>query len=242
MRRLGPLGVPVLALACLAIPAVADEAELERATTEVAEALEDQRYPWYDANTDGPDYEAIREELERRRPKSNQTPWVAKMLNILAIAALLGIVFYVLLKLAESRAKKVPRIVPARAEREIEAPGSLLDASSAPDPVAWLRRAKDAAGKGDYDRAIVFLFNHQLVLLDRASAIHLEPGRTNSHYLGQVGEGVGSSEFRSSIRTFESVFYGGRPADQGLFEEFERGHDRLVQTVQRRPGGEAEPT
>ena len=99
------------------------------------------------------------------------------------------------------------------------------------DADAWLAASREAAARGDFAQAIVCLFNHELIQLDGARAIHLGPGRTNSRYLGELPDGDGRTAFRRTISVFDAILYGGRSADAGAFERFQADHEALMQAV-----------
>jgi Domain of unknown function (DUF4129) len=77
------------------------------------------------------------------------------------------------------------------------------------DPDQLERDAAAAEAAGDLDRAIRLRFRAGLLRLDRAGAIRYRPSLTSS----QVARTLGSRDFDALAGTFDSIAYGGRPAD-----------------------------
>lgn len=97
------------------------------------------------------------------------------------------------------------------------------------DFLAEARRRYEA---GDYSGAIIFLFSHELLQLDRHQRIQLERGKTNRQYLREVRNEpfLASALYRTMI-AFEDVFFGHHDLDRPRFEacwnEVDEFHRRL---------------
>lgn len=77
-----------------------------------------------------------------------------------------------------------------------------------------------AANEKNFRQAIIYLYSHALVMLDRREVIQLRKGKTNRQYLGELLRRVpGASAFRILINDFESVFFGDYPA---LEQDYQR--------------------
>lgn len=97
------------------------------------------------------------------------------------------------------------------------------------DLLSAARRAFEA---GNYRDAIIFLYSHQLVQLDRRQIIRLSKGKTNRQYLREVaktGRSGLKQVFERTLVVFEDVYFGGHSLDRPQFEacwnhqaEFER--------------------
>ena len=82
----------------------------------------------------------------------------------------------------------------------------------------------------EYRDAIIYLFSHQLVQLDRHQQIHLAKGKTNRQYLHEIASQTRLCQvLRQTMLTFEEVFFGNYELDRERFEvcwnrlnEFER--------------------
>lgn len=97
------------------------------------------------------------------------------------------------------------------------------------DFLAEARRRYEA---GDYSGAIIFLFSHELLQLDRHQRIQLERGKTNRQYLREVrNEPFLAGVLHRTMIAFEDVFFGHHALDRLRFEacwnEVDEFHRRL---------------
>ncbi len=80
----------------------------------------------------------------------------------------------------------------------------------------FLEEAQRLYRHGDYAQAIVYLFSHQLLQLDRRHWVRLVKGKTNRQYLREVGRATSpeadelATLFESTVLLFEEVFFGKR--------------------------------
>lgn len=86
-----------------------------------------------------------------------------------------------------------------------------------------LAEAKRLYGEGDLARAIVYLFSHELVELDRCGLLRLVKGKTNRQYLRELKRSAQDRSRVSEIveRTmlmFEAAFFGAHPPQRPEFE------------------------
>ncbi|MEY4181027.1 MAG: hypothetical protein RLY70_4602 [Planctomycetota bacterium] len=96
----------------------------------------------------------------------------------------------------------------------------------------YLAEARRRYESGDYSGAIIYLFSHELLQLDRHQRIQLERGKTNRQYLREVrGEPFLASSLSRTMVAFEDVFFGHHPLDRSRFEacwqEVDEFHRRL---------------
>jgi hypothetical protein len=176
-------------------------------------------YPWYDAETDG----VKRIEAAAPREGTWQPGFSAGGLlqwpAWIAIAGMLMLLSYALLRAYFRREKGEGRAAAATgaasARQQIEAL-PFPAAGGRPDFLAEARRLYEA---GDYTRAIVFLFSHQLRQLDRRQLIRLARGKTNRQYLGELASRRSLRELlERTMFCFEEVFFGRRTLDRARFE------------------------
>ena len=82
-----------------------------------------------------------------------------------------------------------------------------------------LAEAKRCREQGDYGRAIIFLFSHQLLQLDKNGRIHLARGKTNRQYLREIRPwpALGGLVEQTTLM-FEDVFFGHHPLERPAFE------------------------
>lgn len=83
------------------------------------------------------------------------------------------------------------------------------------DPLGEARRCME---KGDFERAIIYLFAYQLLQLDSKHFIHLQRGKTNRVYLRELRS---RPELRAimeqTVLAFEQVFFGRYKLEQARF-------------------------
>lgn len=200
----------------------------------VASALGKGGFPWYDAAKD-----ALKSVPIPTTPCSDPTPgprsgggrgWgdaVALGGFGLALAALLG--FLAWLWRRYEPAAVTPGAAPGRRggpARFEELPAGIRGPLGSSDPWQEAIRLRD---RGDLAGAIICLFAHQLLTLDRLGLVRLAPGRTGR----QIVRAVADAEFRGlvgpTLRLFEAACYGHRAPSADEFaavwlgaEAFER--------------------
>jgi hypothetical protein len=94
------------------------------------------------------------------------------------------------------------------------------------DPWAEALRCRE---RGEYARAIVCLFAHQLLTLERSRRLRLTPGRTGRQLVRTIDDRAVRGCVEPTLRLFEMVYYGHRVPSPEAFEavwsltdEFER--------------------
>ncbi|NLS92202.1 MAG: DUF4129 domain-containing protein [Planctomycetaceae bacterium] len=197
------------------------------------------RYPWYDSKNDG------------LQPVDIVEPWDWSWLNFGPvnfsfdwlywlfwglIVLLLGLLVWFLIRAFLKRNKETEDLLspqgqsPEEERRRIEA---------LPEPVRQRTRLLEAAQRhyqeGNFNEAIVYLFSHQLVYLDKNFLIRLTRGKTNRQYLRELGRRDTIKRILAdTIVAFEDVFFGGRSIGQ---ERFERCWNRLGEFEALAAGG-----
>lgn len=85
--------------------------------------------------------------------------------------------------------------------------------------VGLLAQADEFRRRGDYAKAMVYLFSHLLVELDSSGLIRLERGKTNRSYLRELAphERIGTY-MQLAVRWFEHVFFGKNAMDSAAFD------------------------
>lgn len=80
-------------------------------------------------------------------------------------------------------------------------------------------QARQLAQLGNYSRAMMFLFSHVLLSLDKNELIKLKKGKTNRQYLREIREhGNIASYYRQVMVPFEDSFFGDHQISQTRFE------------------------
>jgi hypothetical protein len=84
------------------------------------------------------------------------------------------------------------------------------------DPWGEAQRRRAA---GDFAGAVIYLFAHQLLSLDRAGLIQLAPGSTGRHYVRSMRDPVLVGSLGATLRLFEEIYYGHRRPSAVVFEQ-----------------------
>jgi hypothetical protein len=178
-------------------------------------------YPWYDRTTD--EVRAIhvppKSHPETAVPEasgsSNLLPALGyTVLGILAGALLYMVYRYVMRQKGGVSKTEDPTAVPPDTPL-VESLPFIVPAATG-DLLAEARRLYE---QGDYGRAVLYLFAHQLVQLDRHQVIQLAKGKTNRQYLREVGTRRALSPLvERTMIAFEEVFFGGHTIDRARFE------------------------
>jgi hypothetical protein len=140
--------------------------------------------------------------------------WGALVVLALVVTAL------VLMLLRAARLRKAAAIK----RGEPAAIGEAQRIEALPYPVAranlsLLEQARHFYQAGNYAAAMLYLFSHQLVQLDRHQIIRLAKGKTNRQYLREVGQAELLRQLvGQTLVAFEDVFFGHHSIDRQRFE------------------------
>ncbi|MDI9444664.1 MAG: DUF4129 domain-containing protein [Planctomycetota bacterium] len=196
------------------------------------------RYPWYDKARDGLQPVELAEPWDwswlldwlnlRIGPLGGSGDWLHTAAWVL-IALLFALLAWFLLRAYRRRSPALPALVeaegdsPEEAQRRYEA----LPEGAGRRRSGLREESRRQYLAGNYDEAIVYLFSHQLVFLDRHELIHLARGKTNRQYLRELGpRGLLLHLLGRTTSAFEDVFFGGRSIGR---ERFERCWNQLDQ-------------
>lgn len=136
---------------------------------------------------------------------------IFRFLWYLVIVALIGLIFYFLYKtrilhswIAQSKSPEKRENVEQQLARISDLPFELEK------PIAGLRsQADQLRQKGDYSKAIAYLFSYALVELDAGHRIRLEKGKTNGVYLRELRPEPALQRFLAqTTAVFEQSFFG----------------------------------
>jgi hypothetical protein len=152
-----------------------------------------------------------------------RVPGVAGLGDVVAIGLVLLVLTVVLVGLLELLRRYRPLIgkasdprvtVQAGREHRIEGlpAGVRLDGV---DPWAEARRRRAV---GDYAGAVIYLFAHQLLALERVRQLRLVPGRTGRQLVRSVPDRPLRATVEPTLRLFEQVYYGHRAPTAEAFE------------------------
>lgn len=177
------------------------------------------RYPWYDPARDG--LQRVEVRLPERPNYFHVSPAVNFLIYSAALTVLTVAVTAIVLMILRAMGLRKPSI---RRGGEPLALGEALRIDALPYPVAranlsLLDQARHFYQAGNYAAAIIYLFSHQLVQLDRRQIIRLAKGKTNRQYLREVGQAEMLRQLvGQTVVAFEDVFFGHHDIDRQRFE------------------------
>jgi hypothetical protein len=191
------------------------ELAVESAATSLASSPD---LPWYDAEADDFRPAEVDPPRNRANPANTNTDLSELFLRLgwLLLAALLVYLVYLIAR-AFLNQEVSDRVAldrgPAGADitRVEELPVALKK-----PPADFLDEARRLYHRGDYAQAIVYLFSHQLLQLDRRQWVRLVKGKTNRQYLREIRRSAKPSAdqlagmFEATVLLFEEVFFGKR--------------------------------
>jgi hypothetical protein len=190
----------------------------------VREALARGAYPWYDAASDRvkpvwPPREWNLDWLDRwmGRVKLGWLPSAGSLNAFLLAMVGLTILLFVLVMLWRhyQPGPEAPRTVaPAWGAARLER----LPEGLHPETLDPWSEAICCRARGDYSRAFVCLFAHQLLTLDRLRRIRLVPGRTGRQLVRGINDPELHGWVEATLRLFEAVYYGRRISSAESFE------------------------
>jgi hypothetical protein len=190
-------------------------------------------YPWYDEATDGirvlefepPDERA---EILRETP-SAPSSGSTEVLVVTIGAAVLGALACLLAR-AFLKAEQATAILQTGPSREIDITRiEQLPVRIEDGKTDLLAEAQRLYAQQRYGEAMVYLYSHQLLELDRLHIICLTRGKTNRQYLREAARSANISDtLAASIIAFEEVFFGHHELSRDRFEACLTGFEQLA--------------
>ena len=220
-------------------------------------ALKTAAPPWYDAENDTIKSLELEAESKADRARSDWKPekknWTIdwswwpdfsflgefiRYIGWLVLVAVLALVIYLLVKAfmnvdpgITSSGSSSDEHYDSRADQErIE---------NLPVPVTarkgnFLHIARQYYEAGEFGDAIIYLFSHRLLQLDRAGQLRLTKGKTNRQYLREIKKSQDLQKILGrTIVGFEEVFFGQHTLTRERFEECWRQNDHFEQLLQQ---------
>jgi hypothetical protein len=201
-------------------------------------------YPWYDADSDGIRRIDVEEEDEPSTTSTRGASAAGGLIELMAwlglglvLAIIIGMLVWFFLA-NESRVEMpMEDEVDDDRRRQIDRLEALPFQVKRPD-ADLLAEARRHYEQGNYGEAIIYLFSHQLIQLDKSQHLTLTKGKTNRQYLRELHQGErGAIDglrgiLEKTILAFEDVFFGRHELPRERFEacwsELSQ-FDRLVQ-------------
>jgi hypothetical protein len=212
------------------------------------------KYPWYDSEQDSIDAVEMKppsdfwERLWRWLSDLNFSfdflGYTVTLFEVLAYGVLfilLAVLIFALVRIYRKR-RQLALAAAAQAAAADSPIARVADVEALPPPVRkhigdLLARAMELYREGRYTEAIVYLFSHQLVELDKHQFIRLAKGKTNRQYLGEIGGLRALREIvERTMHVFEDAFFGDYTIDRDRFEACWSQLDQFDRFVQRRGG------
>ncbi|WOO42179.1 DUF4129 domain-containing protein [Rubellicoccus peritrichatus] len=140
--------------------------------------------------------------------------------------------------------QRKPGVAEAEAASLVEAVPNLADEDVRADSLPsnqWLDMARDLLAKGDYRLALRAFFLAQLAHFAQQRWIVIQRFKSNRDYVYELSKRAAGTEellntFRSEIRLFEDIWYGGYQASQDEVKEMQR---LLIQSGALQAGGDS---
>ncbi|MBU7048505.1 MAG: DUF4129 domain-containing protein [Theionarchaea archaeon] len=99
------------------------------------------------------------------------------------------------------------------------------------DYFRFYKKAVDLGKKGDYVKAIRMLYLALLILLDSKEIIAYHPSLTNFEYRLRVHSLPFSNLFERVTVTFDTIYYGGKPATGSDFSSFMEAFTQIEEAL-----------
>ena len=210
---------------------------------EIRSVFQEKQFPWYDAPNDKvvpllswPDLDTgwlkgVREWFSGwfrpikgwfRWLNGFRVPYIGNLGDLIVIGLAMLFLTLVLVGLLELLRRYRPApiegstrgVVQVGAATTIEGlPAGVRIGDGDPWEEALARRAR-----GDYAGAVIYLFAHQLVCLERLRQIRFVPGKTARQLVRTVSDGSLRNSVEPTLRLFELVYYGHRAPSPDAFE------------------------
>ncbi len=156
---------------------------------------------------------------------------LARVLLIVAAAAVVGGVAYWLVRMWRTRGKQPkPKATVAAPEVDLEAETVLATDQSEDE---WLSLARERLAAGDTRQAVRALFLGTLAALGGAGRVAIARGKTNGMYARELARRTpGMAElhaaFQENRRLFDHAWYGGHDVPSTAWETFQQNHHTIT--------------
>lgn len=214
----------VVGAALGAATALADDSPVDDAR----QVLGQKKFPWYDADRD--ELKPVRvvqpARLSDPKPLNWQWSWGGMSLGQLLIW---GAIVLLLIAIAAAFVWAYVNHENLSAGEEAAAAGQGRAADSARIealPFSMRRDRRDLLGEalrhyeqGNFAEAVIYLFSHELVEMDKRQVIRLVKGKTNRQYLREIRRQPRLQRIiGQTMVAFEDVFFGNHALDRARFE------------------------
>lgn len=211
--------------------------------------------PWYDADSDGLKPLKVKETKEEERkdwkPDGPKWTWdwkwwpdfsvlgeVMRWLGWILLIGLVALIIYALVRAFMEIEPPPGTLTSRQLSPEEEAIQEARRIENLPTQVKakkgnFLDVARELYQQGKFGEAIVYLFSHRLLQLDRAGYIRLTKGKTNRQYLTEIQSSKDLQKILGqTIVPFEDVFFGHHSLTKERFEGCWNRNDQFEQIIQ----------
>ena len=220
-------------------------------------ALKTAAPPWYDADNDAIKSLELEAESKADRARSDWKPekkdWTIdwswwpdfsflgefiRYIGWLILVAVLALVVYLLVK-AFVNVDPTITYSGSDSDEQYDTRADQERIENLPVPVTarkgnFLDIARQYYEAGEFGDAIIYLFSHRLLQLDRAGQLRLTKGKTNRQYLREVKKSQDLQKILGrTIVGFEEVFFGKHSLSRERFEECWRQNDHFEQLLRQ---------
>jgi hypothetical protein len=198
--------------------------------TSARQALENGRFPWYDAQQDRLKPIELPAATPKRKLPELHLPelrYIFLTLLGLMMAALVAGLIWALYRRNASTSDRPNATPDVKSKISVDALPFLRGRRA--DNLLEQARALYAAD--NYSEAIIYLFSYQLVELDRFAHLRLARGTTNREYVRETKNTPLKQILEQTMVTFEEVFFGGQRLDKVRFETCWRQLPQFEQLV-----------
>lgn len=218
-------GATLLAV-CMAIAATASRGD-ESSVDEARQVLREQKFPWYDAEHDELKPVRVVQPARVNDPTPSNWRWNFGGMTLGQILVWTAIIILLIAIAAAFIWAYVNRENLSAAEETAVAPGrsaesARIDAlpfSMRRDRRDLLAEAQRYYEEGNFAEAIIYLFSHQLVEMDKRQVIRLVKGKTNRQYLSDIRRQPRLQRIiGQTMVAFEDVFFGNHALNRARFE------------------------
>ncbi len=160
-------------------------------------------------------------------------------LLIVMVAAAIGLLLYTVSKteldLTSAKGGKSADLLKATDEQILERIKH-LPAELRRTDVNLRSEAERLMREGQFDQAIILLFGHQLLLLDRVGMLRLNRGKTNRRYVRETrrDDPAAAKILNTTVQAFERSYFGRHSITAPQFEQLWQSNESLERSIERR--------
>lgn len=163
------------------------------------------------------------------------------MLLIAIVAGAIALLLFAISKteadLTSTKGRKSASVLKASDEQILERMKH-LPAELRRSDVNLRSEAERLMREGHFDQAIILLFGHQLLLLDRVGMLRLNRGKTNRRYVRETrrADRDAARRLKDTVHAFERSYFGRHSITAQQFQELWESNQTLENAIEQRRG------